>query len=223
MERSHEKAKNGFGEAFWKSHFVWSLVIGSWQQESPMGWMSECEGELSRAYWTVSLSDNLSPGPPCTGREKAVCHGEKLQKPNTSSVVRQMPPLLWNDDSWRRIPTCRPQLPPRTKTIIQRSRTYIKWQIGGRVKLMRHKHVIKMFCTEAEWLRSNKNDTFFKKVHFFPCFLPFSSLPFFLSPFLPLFSFPSLFFSPLFFHIYLEVSLAPFVKGKCLPHAGQQN
>lgn len=221
MERSHEKVKNGFAEAFWKSHF--SLVIGSWQQESPMGWMSEWEGELSRAYWTVSLSDNLSPGPPCTGREKAVCHREKLQKPNTSSVVRQMPPLLWNDDSWQRIPTCRPQLPPRTKTIIQRSRTYIKWQIGGRVKLMRHKHVIKMFCTEAEWLRSNKNDTFLKKVHVFLAFFLFSSLPFFLSPFLSSFSFPSLFFSPLFFHIYLEVSLEPFVKGKCLPYAGQQN
>lgn len=188
-----------------------------------MGWMSEWEGELSRAYWTVSLSDNLSPGPPCTGREKEVCHGEKLQNPNTSSVVRQMPPLLWNDDSWR-IPTCRPQLPPRTKTIIQRSRTYIKWQIGGRIKLMRHKHVIKTFCTKAEWLRSNKNDTFFLKVHFFLASFLFSSLPFFLSPFLPLFSFPSLFFSPhFFFHIYLEVSLAHFVKGKWLPHTGQQN
>lgn len=188
-----------------------------------MGWMSEWEGELSRAYWTVSLSDNLSPGPLCTGREKAVCHGEKLQNPNTSSVVRQMPPLLWNDDSWR-IPTCRPQLPPRTKTIIQRSRTYIKWQIGGRIKLMRHKHVIKTFCTKAEWLRSNKNDTFFLKVHFFLASFLFSSLPSFLSPFLPLFSFPSLFFSPhFFFHIYLEVSLAPFVKGKWLPHTGQQN
>lgn len=71
-------------------------------------------------------------------------------KSKHSSVVRQMPPLLWNDDSWRRIPTCRPQLPPRTKTIIQRSRTYIKRQIGGRVKLMRHKHVIKTLCTKAE-------------------------------------------------------------------------
>ena len=121
-------------------------------------------------------------------------------KSKHSSVVRQMPPLLWNDDSWRRIPTCRPQLPPRTKTIIQRSRTYIKRQIGGRVKLMRHKHVIKTFCTKAEWLRSNKNDTFFLKVHFFLASFLFSSLPFFLPPsfhyFLShLFSFPFIFSS----------------------------
>ena len=65
---------------------------------------------------------------------------------------------------------------------------------------------------------------FFLKVRFFLASFLFSSLPSFLSPFLPLFSFPSLFFSPhFFFHIYLEVSLAPFVKGKWLPHTGQQN
>lgn len=118
-----------------------------------------------------------------------------------------MPLLLWNDDSWQRIPTCRPQLPPRNKTIIQRSRTYIKWQIGGRVKLMRHKHVIKTFCTKVEWLRSNKNDTFFFKVHFFLAFFFLSSLLFFLSPFLALVSFP-LFFFLHFFLPYISWSLS---------------
>lgn len=35
-------------------------------------------------------------------------HGETQAR---SGVERQMWRLLWNDDSWRRIPTCRPQLP----------------------------------------------------------------------------------------------------------------
>lgn len=81
---------------------------------------------------------------------------------------------------------------PRTRMVIQRSRGSVKWQIGGRVRVMRHKHVIKVFCAEVWWLRPNKNRGFFSLSSFLACSLH-SSLPiflhFFILSFPPFFSF----------------------------------
>lgn len=119
------------------------------------------------------------PGTSGTAGKAALGHGEAAER--SEGAGRCAAPLQW----WQLAKDSNlcASSAPGTRMIIQRSRIYIKWQIGGRVALMRHKHVIKMFCAEVWWLRPHKNRGFFK--------VPFPLLSFlstylfsFISPFL---------------------------------------
>lgn len=134
---------------------------------------------------------------------------------------RQMWLLHWNGDSWRRIPTCAPQLPQNKAGYSEEQslRKVADWREGPVDETQAH--VIEVFCAEVWGFRPNKNRGFFSLSSFLPCFLH-SFLPIFL-PFFIL-SFQPFFLLSIYIHkVHILGLLDRCDRQQCLPHAGQQN
>lgn len=189
MERREtlRKGKKGLGKLPRSHSSFLSLVLAA---DSSTDLWTECQHGPCRysklmgrfSYLTLPARDLLAQQ---KEKAKALCRGEAAKRCKVAGRCGCSTGMVTVGGGFQPVHlSC-----PRTRMVIQRSRVCVKWQIGGRVQVMRHKYM----SWKHSALRYGDSD----QIKIGDFFSLSSLLPSFLPPYFPSFL---LSFQPFFLH-----------------------